>query len=249
MNPQFAIQSAQYRFPYHYLVDIQKQEFTKSLGWGLDYYTYMNKAVQLVKKYAREDILDIGCGDGFLLNNLMREDNMEHIQAVGIDIDEKPIRFAQAFATELANTDFICEDIFQYERQFQLISCVETLEHIPDEMIERFVSRMDTLLKAGGTLVVSVPSVNTPLNKKHFRHYSGDMLRSYFPDMEVVESHFVSRKNTRAYKTMQFLLCNPYVNFNFGPFRKLLLDLHRKTMVDVREHECGHVMMVFRKKA
>jgi len=249
MNQEFAIQSAQYQFPYHYLVDIQKKEFSKNLGWGLDYFTYMNKAIQLVKKYARVDILDIGCGDGFLLNNLMREPGMQSVEAVGIDIDEKPIRFAQAFATELPNTTFLFEDIFKYDRKFQLISCIETLEHIPDDMIDRFVARMSYLLKEGGTLVVSVPSVNTPLNKKHFRHYSGKLLKSYFPQMEVVEEHYVSKKNTRSYKFLQFLLCNRRLNLNFGPFRKLLLNLHQKSMVDVGEHECGHVMMVFRKKA
>ena len=104
MNQEFAIQSAQYQFPYHYLVDIQKKEFSKNLGWGLDYFTYMNKAIQLVKKYAREDILDIGCGDGFLLNNLMREPGMQSVEAVGIDIDEKPIRFALGQTHQMTST-------------------------------------------------------------------------------------------------------------------------------------------------
>jgi 2-polyprenyl-3-methyl-5-hydroxy-6-metoxy-1,4-benzoquinol methylase len=248
MSQEFAIQSAQYQFPYHYLVDIQRKEFSKNLGWGLDYFTYMNKAIQLVKKYVSEDILDIGCGDGFLLNNLMRGADMQSIQGVGIDVDEKPILFAQAFATDLPNVTFICEDICAYERQFQVISCIETLEHIPDKMIASFVERITYLLKDDGSLVVSVPSVNTPLNKKHFRHYSGDLLKSYFPQLEVVEEHYVSKKNTRSYKFLQFLLCNQRLNLNFGPFRKVLLKLHQKSMVDVGEHECRHVMMVFRKK-
>lgn len=249
MSQEFDIQSAQYKFPYHYLVDIDRKEFSKNLGWGLDYFTYMNKAIQLVKKYTSEDILDIGCGDGFLLNNLMRNADMQSIQGVGIDVDQKPIRFAQAFATDLSNTTFICEDIFVYERKFQLISCIETLEHIPNEMIALFVDRIAYLLRGGGHLVVSVPSVNTPLNKKHFRHYSGDLLKSYFPQLEVIEEHYVSKKNTRSYKFLQFLLCNRRLNLNFGPFRKILLKLHQKSMVDVREHECGHVMMVFKKRA
>nr|WKN37973.1 class I SAM-dependent methyltransferase [Tunicatimonas sp. TK19036] len=247
MNEQFAIQSAQYQFPYHYLVDIQQQEFSKNLGWGLDYYTYMKKAMQLVKKYAQDDILDIGCGDGFLLNNLMREPEMQRFQAVGIDIDEKPIKFAQAFATDLPNTTFLCEDIFQYERQFQLISCVETLEHIPDDIISAFVKRIAELLLPGGTLVVSVPSVNTPLNKKHFRHYDGPLLKSYFPDFEALEEHFISKKNTRLYKGIQFLLCNRHLNLNFSPFRDVLLGIHQNSMTDGTPNNCGHVMMVFKK--
>ncbi|MGD1893741.1 MAG: class I SAM-dependent methyltransferase [Cyclobacteriaceae bacterium] len=249
MNEQFAIQSAQYQFPYHYLVDIQQQEFSKNLGWGLDYYTYMNKAIQLVKKYATQDILDIGCGDGFLLNNLMREKAMQNIEAVGIDIDEKPIKFAQAFASDLPNTTFLCEDIFQYNRRFQLISCVETLEHIPDDIISPFVKRITELLQPGGTLIVSVPSVNTPLNKKHYRHYDAALLKSYFPDLKVVEEHFVSKKNTRPYKIIQFLLCNRYINLNLPPFRNILLSIYQQNMVNVQEHNCGHVMMVFQKPA
>lgn len=248
MNEQFAIQSAQYEFPYHYLVDIRRQEFTKNLGWGLDYYTYMNKAMQLVKKYVENDILDIGCGDGFLLNNLMQDKSLQQVKAVGIDIDKKPIRFAQAFASDLPNVDFLCEDIFVYEKQFQLISCIETLEHIPDEMIAPFVKRMDELLLPGGKLIVSVPSVNTPLNKKHFRHYDRVMLEGYFPDFEVLEQHYVSKKNTRLYKFIQFLLCNPRVNLNFSPIRQLLFSVYQSKMVDVSENNCGHVMMVFKKK-
>ena len=249
MNERFAIQSAQYQFPYHYLVNIQQQEFSKSLGWGLDYYTYMKKAMQLVKKYAENDILDIGCGDGFLLNNLMREPEMQEFEAVGIDIDEKPIKFAQAFATDLPNTTFLSDDIFQYDRQFQLISCVETLEHIPDDIISPFVQRIAELLLPGGTLIVSVPSVNTPLNKKHFRHYDAPLLKSYFPDFQVIEEHFVSKKNTRLYKGIQFLLCNRRLNLNFSPFRNVLLGIHQNSMVDGSPTNCGHVMMVFKKPA
>lgn len=58
------------------------------------------------------------------------------------------------------------------EKEFyECITCIETLEHIPDENVCDVISHIYRLLKPGGTAYICVPSINRPKEKKHFRHY------------------------------------------------------------------------------
>lgn len=248
MKEKFKMQSDQYGFPYHYLVDLQSKDFSRSLDWGLDYYTYMRKVLALVKQYAAGDLLDVGCGDGFLLYNLARDPAFDaDFRAVGIDIDEKPIKFAQAFAHELPGVSFLAQDIGTYDETFSLITAVETFEHIPDDQLAPFIANVDRLLHSGGFLIVSVPSKVRPVIEKHYRHYDLQMLRGYFPAYDLQETHYVSARNSLLYQIVSFLLSNRRVNLNVEPFKSLLLNAHERFTSDVTADRGAHIVTVFRK--
>lgn len=248
MREKFKIQSDQYQFPYHYLVDPRTQDFGKHLAWGLDYYTYMNKVISLVKRYATTDLLDVGCGDGFMLYHLAQDPEFDgEIRAVGVDVDEKPIKFAQAFAHGLPNVSFHARDIATYEEKFRLITVVETFEHIPGDRLDGFIANIDRLLHDGGHLIVSVPSKVRPVIEKHYRHYDLDMLRGYFPDYDVRETHYVSDRNSLLYQVISLLLCSRHVNLNFGSFKKGLLALHERFTSETTADRGAHIVTVFQK--
>lgn len=248
VSKQFEIQSREYTFPYHYLVDLNKKSFSKTLSWGLDYFNYMSTVVALVKKYIASSILDIGCGDGFLLYNLKKNNLIgDEIQAVGVDIDERPIKFAQAFSHGMQGLCFLQEDISNFEGRFQLICAIETLEHIPDEEVDQFLMEIDRLLDEGGILIVSVPSQNVPVTDKHYRHYTVSMLKGYFSKYEMLERHFMTKKMSRAFRFIEGLLCNPRFALSSRFFRRVLFYLNRKYMWHVREEQCGHIVAALRK--
>jgi len=249
MKEKFGMQSSQYEFPYHFLVDLKKREFCIGLSWGLDYFNYMNKAIALVEKYVKRDILDIGCGDGYLLNNLKKSNVLgDDVRAVGMDLDEQPIKFAQAFSHGIDNLEFIVEDVNNYLETFNLITIVEALEHIPDDEIQNFVFQIDRLLQNGGTLIVSVPSKTVPLNKKHYRHYNIEMLAKYWPNYEILEKFFITNRKSMWFGFIEKLLCNKKFNLNFSFFKKFLFFINGKYFSSVKE-DCGaHVVVAFRKK-
>lgn len=248
MTSKSDIQAGQYQFPYHYLVDLERTEFVRSLEWGLDYVTYMKKVMELVQRYIRDDVLDVGCGDGFLLYNLARHtDVLEGRRAVGIDVDGKAVRFAQAFAYGMPDVSFLEQDISSYDASYGLITTVETLEHIPDAHLDAFIKNVDRILEPGGHLIVSVPSKIRPVIEKHYRHYDLGMLKRSFREYELVEVHYVTARRNALYQIVSKLLANRRVNLNVGPFKKLLLGMHERFTSDVSEKRGAHVVAVFKK--
>lgn len=250
MKSRFELQAEQYQFPYHFLVDLEQETFGKSLGWGLDYFTYMKKVAALAAKYVEADLLDVGCGDGFLLHHLARQGLIgPGVEAVGIDIDEKPIKFAQAFAHEYPNVSYLAEDIANYDRTFGLITAVETFEHIPDDQIDAFTGHIDRLLRAGGRLIVSVPSKTRPVLEKHHRHYDLDLLRSYFPGYALHETHYMTDRSSPVYHVVSTLLCYRHFSLNMGPLGRVLLKLHERFSSEVTAERGAHIVAVFHKPA
>lgn len=242
------LQADQYQFPYHYLIDLEEQTFGRSLGWGLDYLTYMRKVAALSAAHLDGDMLDVGCGDGALLCHLARQGVLgPETSAVGIDIDEKPVKFAQAFAHDFPNVSFRVEDIADYDRAFGLVTSVETFEHIPDDHIGPFTSHIDRLLQPGGTLVVSVPSKARPVLEKHHRHYDLGMLRSYFPAYDVREVHYMTDRSHPVYHLVSTLLCYRHLSLNFGGVGRALLKLHERFSSETTAERGAHIVAVFRK--
>lgn len=247
MIDKFAIQSEQYDFPYHYLVDLESREFVRNLDWGLDYLSYMEKVLELTKKYYRSDLLDVGCGDGYLLYNLARDPEVDGLsRAVGIDVDEKAVKFAQAFSHGLPVT-FKVQDITSFKERFSLITTVETLEHIPDDILPSFIGHIDRILGSGGVLIVSVPSKVREVIEKHYRHYDLEMICGYFPSYRLLEQHYVSARKNLLYQIIARLLADRHFNLNFGPFKRVLFGLHDRLTRDVSADRGAHIVAVLQK--
>ena len=247
MKDKFKLQSEQYEFPYHYLVDLQSRDFGRTLDWGLDYLSYVAKVIDLVQEHVRDSLLDVGCGDGYLLYNLAQDRTFgNQVTAVGIDVDEKAIKFAQAFSHGLP-VSFKVQDVSSFDESFNMITLVETLEHIPDDELGSFLTHIDRLLQSMGTLIISVPSDVRPVLEKHYRHYSLDMLKSYFPGYDVIDVHFVTDRGNVLYKIIARLLSDRRMNFNYGVFKRLLFKMHDRLTRDVTEDRGAHIVAAFRK--
>ena len=241
------LQSDQYRFPYHYLVDLKGRRFGSHLGWGLDYAAYMGRALALLERHHRDgDVLDLGCGDGFLLNHFARGPAFDDtFRALGIDPDARAIRFARAFAPEVEGLEFRCREVAELETgAFSTVTVVEVLEHVPDEALPAFTGHVDRVLAPGGTLILTAPSTNLPLVAKHHRHYTADSLAAHFPGCEVLERHFLTRRSA-LYHLLSFLLCR--LDLGPGPLRRLLLAAFDRRVLEATESTGSRVILVLRK--
>lgn len=248
MHSRQRIQAKQYDFPYHHLVDMDEVSFTRSIEFGLDYFTYMRRVLELVRKYATDHVLDIGCGDGYLLCQIGQDDAMAaRICGVGIDVDERAIAFARAFSYGMPGIHFEACDARVYQGASDLITLVETLEHIPDDALPSFLRDVDRILRPGGVVIVSVPSNVRPVLSKHFRHYDLQTLDDHFGNYRLLEVFYVTARNSLLYQAVARLLARRRGFFRTGPVRDLLLRTHFQFTGEVSERRGAHIVAVYRK--
>lgn len=168
------MQEEEYVFPYHYLATLKVNTpfIYKRLSWGFEYLTY----IEFIRSYIEEEInprtmLDIGCGDGYLINVLSYSKDNEFI---GVDLSEKAIKFAKAFSN---GYEFECIDVFDLDQKFDLVTLIEVLEHIPDNRLDSFIKESFSKVKKGGYMIISVPTTVDIVHKKHYRHYDESLLK------------------------------------------------------------------------
>jgi ubiquinone/menaquinone biosynthesis C-methylase UbiE len=102
------------------------------------------------KRHGR--VLDIGCGDGLLLQRLAPVAK----QVVGIDPDENAIRLAQTRLATMSNVSLIHNDFLAMpvpgpEERYSTITCVAALHHME---LEAALVKMRQLLAPGGRLLI-----------------------------------------------------------------------------------------------
>lgn len=102
-------------------------------------------------------VLDIGCGDGLLLNQLR---TTRGIRCEGIEISASGLKKARSKGLTVYEGDITKSDIMEIlqGRSFDAITMLEVLEHVfsPQDVL-RNVRQM---LKADGSLYVSTPNFN-----------------------------------------------------------------------------------------
>ena len=245
-SSQHQAQEALYSFPYHYIPMIDAAgipRITRSLSWGIEYLTYIAVVRKEIKAVlnANERLLDIGCGDGYLLNSLGFD-----IQKHGVDLSSRAIAFAKAFATDAV---FEIRDIQELTAEYDAVTCIEVLEHIPDEALNDFVSGMIRLIKPSGYLIVSVPTTVVKLNKKHYRHYDEALLSEHLEKsqkLELIKEQRVCR-TSRILSLIQLMLHNQLWTVNFAPLLKAFWKWHCRSNIIASLENGAHLIRVYKK--
>jgi 2-polyprenyl-3-methyl-5-hydroxy-6-metoxy-1,4-benzoquinol methylase len=175
-----------------------------------------------------KSVLDIACGVGYAGPMFIHSGAVSYY---GVDINEKLVGYAKDnFASELIGYSVgdICT--FKINKQFDLISCFETIEHVKD--YSAAIKNLHSLLKPGGLLLISSPNRpvtspncnilnDKPSNKFHVQEFIPEELLAL-----LNESGFSSDKNNlygqrqrkKVYKNRYWrkiiytLLGNPDIN-------------------------------------
>jgi 2-polyprenyl-6-hydroxyphenyl methylase / 3-demethylubiquinone-9 3-methyltransferase len=108
---------------------------------------------------AGKRVLDVGCGGGILAEAMARAG----ATVTGIDLSEKPLKVAQLHLLEsglavdyrLSSAE---EFSVQNEKQFDVVTCMELLEHVPDP--SSTVAACARLAKPGGRVFFSTINRN-----------------------------------------------------------------------------------------
>lgn len=189
---KFALQDDEYVFPYHYVPTFEPFTPSRIMYSAVEYVGYMQPIVNKLAGMSWQSLLDVGCGDARMIYELMPLIGERRVK--GIDLSRRAILFAQAF-NDGNGAEIACEDIKDISETFDVVTAIETLEHIPDEEIGDFVKQIHSRLNKEGTLLVSVPTTNFPLQKKHYRQYDLPLLLRHVPSelFTLTEYHFYIR--------------------------------------------------------
>ena len=113
-------------------------------------------AAQLARDACGRRLLDYGCGDGTFLG-------LTHgtfAEATGADVDERQLddcrrRFASLPAVQFVSTRSL--DGAAHHGAYDVITCMEVLEHCVDAERRAVVEHLARLCRRGGRIIISVP--------------------------------------------------------------------------------------------
>lgn len=111
----------------------------------------IRQKVRLIRTLkARGALLEIGCGEGFLLREMQK-----HYNAVGVDVSPHAVAVARRHAPEASLYVLDVEKTLPRGR-YDVIIAFDVLEHLREP--QKVLGRIKKRLKRHGVLVVSVPN-------------------------------------------------------------------------------------------
>jgi len=98
-------------------------------------------------------LIDVGCAMGYLVKHLRRRG----VEAFGLDFSSYALEHADEMAKpHLTCFDLTHESLPEFPVKFNLLTCFETLEHIPAEHAWRAVKHLWNLLEPNGFAILTV---------------------------------------------------------------------------------------------
>lgn len=124
---------------------------------------WLLRSLHISKAIPGPRILEVGCGKGWLLKELV-----EYGQVTGIDISDVAIEEARR---AVPKARFYAGDISSMDLRvlghFDVIVCLETLAHVVDQ--PRFMELMNDLLNSNGYLILTTQNRSVYTRKSHVR--------------------------------------------------------------------------------
>jgi 2-polyprenyl-3-methyl-5-hydroxy-6-metoxy-1,4-benzoquinol methylase len=135
----------------HYYRD-QIGNTNKVIAWS--HRSRFVKAISLIEGNSA-NLLDYGCGDGTFL--AMAADKFK--KGHGADVDANQIDNCKERFADLDDVTFtVTGDMTsEYDGTFDVVTCMETLEHCTEDIVEIVLADLARLVAPGGRVIVSVP--------------------------------------------------------------------------------------------
>ena len=241
-----AKQEEEYWFPYHYIPRVIKNKYTTdlSLDWGYEYLQTKDLLTGFFEVSQYSDVLEVGCGDGALLNFIVNKFNLK---CTGVDFSQRAIDLANLYKAN-NNVNFICGDIFDdniLQEKHECLLLVEVLEHIPDDVRVKFINKCFSKLSSGGMALITVPHKNKKLIDKHFCHFDKESIISL-----ITQNDSVCIEEISFFENMRTSMIRKIINNRFYKIKVLwdifLYSNHRYNSLS--ENKCGRIMVKVLKK-
>ena len=236
------IQEDEYDFPYHYIPSWENGRFSQMRYWRWGY-KYLGGIKMMLDRVATRDfdrLLDVGCGDGRFLKEV--EARFPGKELLGVDYSDNAIALAKLLnpGQRYETYDVISQ---HGDRDYDIVTLIEVLEHIPPDLIEGFVIGLTTHITDEGTLLLTVPHANKPVQSKHYQHVTADRLRaSLEPHFEIQEMVFFDT-TTRRLKFLNALLQNRFFIVSHSRLTTAFFNYYTKTHLVTDEAHCERILV------
>jgi cyclopropane fatty-acyl-phospholipid synthase-like methyltransferase len=228
---QTNIQADQYKFPYHYIPEAKHWPFlSRHWSFSASYVAALEMISEVLTQTANKlenthSHIDIGCGDGALIHHLARNSNLAKTRFSGIDFDENSIRWARMFNPGI---DFQARDLTDVDKTYCSATLIEVIEHIPPADLPRFIENAGRVVRPGGLMIITVPSIEKRVTAKHFQHFSPDSIRTILePVFKDISIKFFERHNIIS-KLISILLDNEVFKVDAPILNRRLINQLRR---------------------
>ena len=164
---------------------------------------------KLQKKYFYNKnlhILDIGCGNGYLLENLSREG---YTNLYGIDLELSQIKLNSKVKYSILNSS----QLYKIKQKFDVIMCFHVLEHLETKDLSKTMEQIVSSLNNNGVLIVAVPNAQSPLgcywryeDITHRTMFTCGSIKSLLRMYGFRNLQIVDRKNTESNNILKKLI-------------------------------------------
>lgn len=164
-------------------------------------------------------VLDVGCGGGILSESMAKQGAI----VTGIDMSEAPLKIAQQHATQnnldisyqqTTIEDFVIEQHETGAEKFDVITCMEMLEHVPDPA--SIIKSCRMLLKPNGVLFLS--TINRTLKAQMLIIFGAEYILKLLPKGTHSYQKFIKPAELLAWCNQADLTCREIVGYHFNPF-------------------------------
>jgi 2-polyprenyl-3-methyl-5-hydroxy-6-metoxy-1,4-benzoquinol methylase len=185
-----ALTQQKFILPYHWMRDPYHRD-------SLPYFGYAKIILEELPR-APAAILDAGCGDGRISYEIAQAGH----QVTGLEYLANNVYYAgllvpqgRFFQADLGGDIDAIECLAP--DSFDAAVLVEVYEHIPPEKCARALANLRHLIKPGGRLIISVPTIQLPMSKLHYRHFKAgqceaELCKAGFELNKVIGQHALS---------------------------------------------------------
>ena len=170
ISPEQAMEE-HYRLPVHWLKEYRIRRFNREEKQRIVFELIESQLAPGVAV----DFLDVGCGDGRWTDDIAKQ-LAPGSRIHGIDHSDRAIAFARLICPDYTFGVSSGGQLDFDDASFDLVSAIEVIEHVPDGAEENFLAEIHRVLRPGGALVLTTPSVRAPMPPTHYRHYTLDRL-------------------------------------------------------------------------
>jgi SAM-dependent methyltransferase len=176
------------------MTNFERDYYEQAILWDKDFFNVpaererITATVELIPSDV-QSILDVGCGNGAFLNSLP-----DRYQSVGLDSSWEALKYVKTKAIhgDVAALPF-------ESASFDLVTCLEVLEHLPSGIFEKALSELQRVSKK--YIIISVPN-NEDLDfalvicpacrcwynpHRHVRSFEPEKLKTLFKHFELSE--------------------------------------------------------------
>ena len=245
-----AAQESQYHFPYHYIPYIDGENFVsfRYWSWGLAYLGGVHLLLSQLDKLSFNSLMDVGCGDGRLLNALACE--FKNAKLTGVDCSQRALNFAYAFNPKIKfHCADLVDDVSFTGETVDVVTLIEVIEHLPPVSMPVFIESVHRRINANGELLLTVPHLNVAVTKKHYQHFDKTSIMKALNNKFDVEEIVFFEKSTPILRLFHLLLENPLFILANRRCLKWMYSFYIRKLLVCSESQCRRMMVRARRCA